>query len=65
MNYHITLRRIKWIEGEGNIQGEPSRVASFVCEYDRDTCQEFLCSIYPYSGYVFESVDTTENTKGE
>lgn len=64
MNYHITLQRIKWSEEEGNVQGKPLRIASFVRELDRDVCIESLDSTYPLNGYVFESVDTTENTKG-
>ena len=61
MNYHITLQRIVYT-GEGSIE-EPSRVASFVREFDRDTCIEALREVYPINGYVFESVDTAEDTK--
>ena len=57
MNYHITLQKTKWVEGKGDVQGEPLRVASFVREFDRDTCKEALDDVYPYDGYEFESVD--------
>jgi len=60
MNYHITLQsniRSKWVNEEGNITGEPSRVASFVSEFDRDICLEALVEVYPRNNYDFKPVD--------